>query len=544
MSYIDTFIEYLFSENWNEFDFICKYSSLAANEQHLKKSVSKIHKIYSNAPEKKDGLSRLAFLLWGEQHYSSAHELWEEDIKNKRISWRQHLRYADTFAEIGNLEAAEKIAAEVYSCYPEAKGAYAGIAWRIRNTSPEKAQELFERDETAGKLNNEFAEKYAVFLAYNKNYDRALALLDKVKLQKPSAYHKIAETMFVDKKWDLIPALYKRAPFDNWFKSYVTSNRITECRDNSTLYAFYDLMGCGPTFDIAVFLGHCERERIKKGLKSIKLIIVPATPDFFAGWYPASQETQSLRLQNIVLPVISMMKSCTGIEICSSRDEALIIDKSIAEHKFPEDYSVERPTVNFYFRDRTNGEYPVQYIEPSPTSEDAVKSFFDKHLKGRKPITITLRETASINKDRNSNIPEWLNFAKYTEQNGFYPIILRDTDKVYLSDSKLKKYTVMPEASLNLDLRAALYKHSYLNLGVNNGPMMFCILMKNTKALIFKILSESSNVTSSVFLKEHCGLQLETQFPFFNKFQKFIWQDDKFDVILDSFNKMVKDIES
>ena len=52
-----------------------------------------------------------------------------------------------------------------------------------------------------------------------------------------------------------------------------------------------------------------------------------------------------------------------------------------------------------------------------------------------------------------------------------FPVVLPDTEVSLLAlTGGFEGITLMPAASINLDIRMALYEVSYLNLFVSNGP--------------------------------------------------------------------------
>ena len=70
-----------------------------------------------------------------------------------------------------------------------------------------------------------------------------------------------------------------------------------------------------------------------------------------------------------------------------------------------------------------------------------------------------------------------------------------DIDRVF-GRGRLRMVTgdhveVFREASWNVGLRMALYESSYLNLGVNNGPLIFAAMNDRVRLLVFKLVTPS-----------------------------------------------------
>ena len=513
---------------WNPQIFLRQHAALLHN--NVDELLQKVDQLYKS--ENVQNLyARLAYILWGEGQKEQAHRLWQKEISLKSISWWNHQKYADTLVEVGRLGDAMEIIEQIYANSPEAHSGYSGLAWRIKNSDLEKALELFQKDFKLGRIRDEFLIKYTHLLAQsNKNFTPVLERIEDKKNQL-KCIHQLSELAFVDEDWDKALSLLASAPFSSWFSSKHSSKEIKTSSKN--LYAFYDLQACGPTFDFAVFICHAEKLRRDKKLEKIICVIVPASPDKFNHWYPATQSEQQKRLESIVFPCATLLPNME-ITLHEDRDETEAIANS-AQNIFPLDYSVQRPTNDFYFLNR-QGKYPLSGL--TSLKRDEVKNRLDPD---KKLITITLRETNQIDKDRNSLISEWLRFIEELNLTEWQPVILRDFDKesVPLPDS-FEKFNTFKDAVTDIPLRAALYQESFLNLGVNNGPMMLCLLLEETSCLIFKMKSSYSKVTCAEFLRDKVGLKEGEQFSFMSLSQKLVWKDDLYINIKEEVESFLK----
>ena len=88
----------------------------------------------------------------------------------------------------------------------------------------------------------------------------------------------------------------------------------------------------------------------------------------------------------------------------------------------------------------------------------------------------------------------------------------------------------------------ALYESSYLNLGVNNGPLIFAAMNDRVRLLIFKMITPSVPQTTEEFMRQ-LGFQIGAQLPFATPFQRFVWEDDRLEVIEREFKAMMARIE-
>ena len=157
-------------------------------------------------------------------------------------------------------------------------------------------------------------------------------------------------------------------------------------------------------------------------------------------------------------------------------------------------------------------------------------------------MTITLRE-ASYEIDRNSNILDWVKFARSLDQDIYVPVIIRDTEKAFQpAPEEMAGLTIFYEASWNLEIRAALYQLSYLNLFSSGGPMSLAWFNNKCRCLIFKLITGTVYITTEKNLN-YVGLTVGEQPLYFSKLQKIVWNDDTYDIIKKEFDEMCVEIE-
>ena len=139
------------------------------------------------------------------------------------------------------------------------------------------------------------------------------------------------------------------------------------------------------------------------------------------------------RVRNILVPCCWLMPSCKQLTVCTSRKEAREIESLLAEHIFPDRYLVDvpvNPNKNIYQMGVTPDNPTIPSLSATQTACDFVSEWIDKNCKGKKVVTITLRE-ASYEIDRNSNIQDWIKFARSLDQDIYFPVIIRDTEKAF-----------------------------------------------------------------------------------------------------------------
>jgi len=145
-----------------------------------------------------------------------------------------------------------------------------------------------------------------------------------------------------------------------------------------------------------------------------------------------------------------------------------------------------------------------------------------KHYK--KAVTITLREAAHW-PQRNSDLKIWGEIAEWLRQRGETVLIVRDTEKAHES---FGTFETVPEASSDINCRAALYKAAKLNFFVSNGPCTLDWFCSDSPSITYVPLSMTDGYKCSQpswWLPSH-GIDAGEQFPWFegtNK--KIVWEE-------------------
>lgn len=116
-------------------------------------------------------------------------------------------------------------------------------------------------------------------------------------------------------------------------------------------------------------------------------------------------------------------------------------------------------------------------------------------------VTITLRE-AEHWPSRNSNVLEWMKAAHHLVVEGYKVVFVRDTHKAH---EPLVGFTTLPDASLKISHRAALYCSADVNLFVNNGPAWFSLTL-DAPTLIVKPSVEDAGKAAKAETLEKLGV--------------------------------------
>jgi len=251
------------------------------------------------------------------------------------------------------------------------------------------------------------------------------------------------------------------------------------------------------------------------------------------------------RFRNILVPLCWLIPSCRQLTVCSSIEEAQILEKSALKYIFPIGYTVQFPKEAYSLFQVAMAE-SREDIPASIQATPQAKRFVDEWLRfrsnGKKVITISIRNCL-YQPERNSNIKAWGEFVRSLDLGIYYPVIVNDTLVAFRPPlPELDGLTVFPEASWNVELRAALYELSYLNLSISCGPMVLCTFNSRTRYLVFGLLRPPKPNLARIFRSE--GLEPGSQYKHAGSLQRLIWKDDTLPVIQEEFQRMCNKIDN
>lgn len=189
----------------------------------------------------------------------------------------------------------------------------------------------------------------------------------------------------------------------------------------------------------------------------------------------------------------------------------------------------------FTYREVTEAAQAGQSV-PTLRASEGASITVEGWLAGKPaPVIITLREAGHW-PHRNSNMAAWLRFAADLEKQGERVIFVRDTGK---AEEALLNCETCPMASVNIDIRAALYAQAKCNLFVPNGPWNLA-LFGDKPWLCFNEID-----AGDLFLPNHPGwwrnfqgIDDGEQFPWSKPDQRIIWQRDDYENICAAWQQL------
>ncbi|OGO93217.1 MAG: hypothetical protein A3F41_07285 [Coxiella sp. RIFCSPHIGHO2_12_FULL_44_14] len=314
------------------------------------------------------------------------------------------------------------------------------------------------------------------------------------------------------------------------------------------LYLFYDLEVSPVTYDFAWALAIADYERRRLGLSGVHVIFVPGKNHGLREEDPEYEEkvdwfARYWRRHAILYSLSELLPHCTGVTFYSSRDEACLLCEQVRPHVFPKQYSVLFPVAHSSYQALTEA-LSLMFLQPTQQARRYIEQWLSSSaVKGRKVVTITLRQSSYM-PARNSDIHAWAHFASRLDPQRYFVVFVPDTEKALEpTPSELTPFVYFTEPCWNVGLRAALYDASFINLGVNNGPMILCWLNEQCRYITFKMKAAGVPQTTDAAFRTH-GFEIGKSLPFAKPYQKWVWEDDREDVIQKEFHNLCNLIQN
>lgn len=294
-----------------------------------------------------------------------------------------------------------------------------------------------------------------------------------------------------------------------------------------TLYCFYDMAVNPCSYDFFVYLYSAETCRIRRNLEKIQLIFIHGPNEKFRQDNIRSIEQNETFFNNVIIPGISLLPSCSSFMWCA-RDQFSF--EGIKEKcTFPRGYSLQNPTMDYVARAHVASMLRKDshgfFEAPS-----YAKSIADNLLRGRcsdnKFITVTAREIErdNANNTRTLNPIVWKNAIHTLSLLGIKTFVIRDTASVGKSPM-FEGVEELPEASVHLPLRLAIYERSLVNFTKNNGPAAL-MLYSRARAVCFTDFDNDVVAVSENWFQSIFGVKKGGQFPFTTQSKLAVWGDE------------------
>jgi hypothetical protein len=317
---------------------------------------------------------------------------------------------------------------------------------------------------------------------------------------------------------------------------------------DETLVFCLDLDASPVTFDVASYLAGAEATRRRLGLADIYVVIVPGAHDGFRRELPDYDSivdvgSRAWRLQHVVLPLLFLLPSVSGFQLCRNRgDAASFIGR--ARHVFPDSYapSLPRQPAERVGRDAARtGQNIWPLFSAGPKALEYARKALDRYGACDRPVVISLRQYGHM-PQRNSALLVWRDFANTIKMSGFTPIFLIDMEAdAPGAVAELEDQIVLDGAFWNLSLRMALYELAWLNMAIMHGPMELCWYNEKCRYVIFIPVGAAPQCSPEALRAQ--GHEIGSDLPFAKPYQRLVWEADTKEAVSREFASMRPIIE-
>lgn len=303
------------------------------------------------------------------------------------------------------------------------------------------------------------------------------------------------------------------------------------------LHCYYDMSVSPCSYDFFSFFMHCEIARIRRNLDHLFIHFIKGPNNEFREDEIRTDSQNLLFFQNVIIPGLSILKSCNKFEWVERHELSGIPDDAL--HIFPRGYNPLSPVADYVGNDfvlsRARGDTPGYFQAPQFARDFA--SQWVTRFKGKKIVTLTMREIERDNvaKTRTIDTEVWETFFEHLKTINFQPVVLRDTHYAFTGKEIFKNAVECPEGSLSVPFRLAIYEISEFNFFKNNGPLMLANFCENTSASFQKF---DNNVTalSENWFKTLLGMKSNCSYPMTRKKMRYVWQNEDLSTINEIFH--------
>jgi hypothetical protein len=131
----------------------------------------------------------------------------------------------------------------------------------------------------------------------------------------------------------------------------------------------------------------------------------------------------------------------------------------------------------------------------------------------------------------------WTAFAHYLESEGQPVVFVRDTAMAY---EPLIGLATFPRASIDIDVRCALYASARCNMFVSNGPWNIALFGDRPWLMFCEIDNTDDFLPNREEWWNDCsGIKAYEQFPWSHDEQRIIWARDDYDNLLAAWRLLI-----
>ncbi|WP_072622922.1 hypothetical protein [Spirulina major] len=240
------------------------------------------------------------------------------------------------------------------------------------------------------------------------------------------------------------------------------------------------------------------------------------------------------RISNILVPLGLLYQACASTSLIN--DPNLIIEISQKRHNiYPENYgglfllTMDYNKVYDYERKKTN----FSGFKASTLDLEKVNFWLSSQAVNRPFVTFTIRHY-QYQKERNSNIPAYIEFSQHLKTLGISSVFIPDAEDIsYLE--QICSYPIFFAGAFNLYQRQAIYELAMTNIFNSNGCHVLCALNQSCSYIMSGIV----NKYWSKEAHEARGLKYDAQ-PFCENRGVWEWESETFASLKKSFDLLLK----
>ena len=301
-----------------------------------------------------------------------------------------------------------------------------------------------------------------------------------------------------------------------------------------TLNCFYDMAVSPCSFDFFTFLYSAEICRIRRKLDNIQLIFVQGPRNKFRDDNIRSDQQNETYFNNVIVPGISLLPSCSSFMWLDRNQTSF--DSLSEKYIFPRGYRLNQPVSEYL----SSGLVACMVRQDKHSFLEAptyAKLLADKLIKNRCPdgkfITVTSREIErdNTNNSRTLNYHVWRKAIRKLASMGIKTFIIRDTAAAS-NPPLFEGVEELPEASIHLPFRLAVYERALVNFSKNNGPGGLQLYSK-ARAVYFNAFDDDVVALSRNWFLSNFGMNEGDQFPLSTLSKSCIWNDESENRIID-----------
>lgn len=298
------------------------------------------------------------------------------------------------------------------------------------------------------------------------------------------------------------------------------------------LHVYYDTRLAPTTFDMAVFLVGAEQYRKSIGVTSSYVYII--SPQFrgkTAREKLISEDEMRWRAQHILLPLPHLIPSTQRVAFQNDTFN------QISYPNYPPNYPpVPSQNISIPYVPSVLAPYVEAGMDVQPFTSCKHAIFLVRNITaGHEYVTITLRCT-KFQPERNSDLESWYQVYKELTKRGIKVWVVPDFEDVFGARKAFQyDWPIADFAIYNLQLRLALYLYAKDNLFVSNGIGSILMFSKSPFKM-FRVSNQLFNSTNDQYFAKYFQIEAGQSPRFFQDYQRWIWEDDKPDKILESLD--------